>query len=78
MLELIPGKNIYVNKDFVKNVRKHTTITAIARVLMDEVFTKEAMITCSLLGKPARSKGSANITVRTALDSLGVETIISK
>lgn len=45
---------------------------------MDKVFTKEAMLACSLFGQPSKSKGSARATVRTALDTQGVNAIMSE
>ena len=77
-MEKVQGTGLYVLKTDFAVVKKQTTATAVARTLMDAVFTKEAMKACSVYGKPSKSKGSDKMTIRSPLNAKAMDEIISK
>lgn len=66
--ELLKGSCIYISRKFLNNaVRYNYKQTTLARALMNGVFTKEALSTCTIRGTGPRP----------GLCQEGVETILS-
>lgn len=70
----IPEKNI----KFVKRDSSINNTTALARYIVRQVFTKEALQQCSVFGRPSACKGKEAMVCRPALHQDGVQAIIRK
>ncbi|XP_042142208.1 uncharacterized protein LOC115326046 [Ixodes scapularis] len=57
VIELVPGSGIYVPKDTTSRLQQSKSATATARTLLLDVFTLQALLTCSLKGRQAKGSG---------------------
>ncbi|XP_034256394.1 trichohyalin-like isoform X4 [Thrips palmi] len=71
------GTGVFCNGVEYKIAETRTSATAVARRLMDGVFTSEAMATCSLTGIKARGRAKVRID-RPTLDPKGTKAIIEQ
>lgn len=68
--ELIKNSGIYVNKKFLTNALKYNyKQTTLARSLMDGVFKKEALSSCTIRGKSENRPGLHQDAVETILSN---------
>lgn len=69
LVELLPKSGVYVNKKELKRcIRESSDCRSLARSLLTEVFSKNALSVCSLTGGKAKAFKSVNIDVRPGLD----------
>ncbi|XP_061727443.1 uncharacterized protein LOC133532689 [Cydia pomonella] len=69
LIELIPQSRIYVNeKRFKKVIESSNDCRALARLLLTEVFSKNALSVCSMTGGQARAFKPLENDVRPGLD----------
>lgn len=73
----MPGSKVYINK-FEKEtaIISSKTPTILARALMDIVFTKDALATCSLKGQKSNGRGGSENEKRPGLNQAGVDAIV--
>ncbi|CAG9790043.1 unnamed protein product [Diatraea saccharalis] len=69
LVELIPRTNVYVNKKELANCKRESKdCRTLARLLLTEVFSADALGVCSLTGSKAKAFTSMNLEVRPGLD----------
>nr|CCQ19212.1 conserved hypothetical BEN domain protein [Cotesia sesamiae Kitale bracovirus] len=70
LVELIPQTGVYVKKKELKRcIRESNDCRTLARLLLTEVFSQNALSVCSWTGGKAKAFTSANIDVRPGLDA---------
>ncbi|XP_047521854.1 uncharacterized protein LOC125060817 isoform X1 [Pieris napi] len=69
LVELIPRTGVYVKRKELKRcIRESNDVRTLARLLLSEVFSQNALRVCSWTGGKAKAFNSANIDVRPGLD----------
>lgn len=72
------NSKVYILKEDLLSAKQAKSPTAYGRKLLDGVFTKYAIVTCSVGGNPATGKGKNLVEVRPALEEKGILAIIGE
>lgn len=76
VVELAAGSEIFLPKLSLAAVKRSKTATSMARALLTTIFTKEALLTCSMRGHGTHGLFRNQDFTRPALDQRGVDAII--
>ena len=77
VVKVHPDYEVYVTSKDMKQCReKCNTANALVRVMLRNVFTKEARLACSVSGKPRVNKVTDEMERRPALSQEGIDAII--